>query len=460
MTKAAFASIVLAAGKGTRMKSRLPKVLHAIAGRSMLGHVLSCLKTAGAMETVLVTAPDHEDVRAEALNHVPALRSAVQVRQLGTADAVKAARAEIASREAPVIVLYGDTPLLRSETIERVVAGTDNGTDIVVLGFDAADPTGYGRLLTDADGHIEAIREELEASPSERAVTLCNSGVIAFRSAALLDLLDDIGNDNAKGEYYLTDVIEIARSKGLASSVVECSEDEVMGVNSRAQLAQAEALMQHRLRLKVMAEGATLVSPETVYLSADTAIAEDVTIEPHVFIGPGVSIARDAVIRAFSHLEGAAVGERASIGPYARLRPGASLSEGCRVGNFVEIKNTRIEAGAKVNHLAYIGDARVGQGANVGAGTITCNYDGAAKHFTDIGDGAFVGSNSSLVAPVTIGPGAYVGSGSVITKDVDAGALAVTRSKQSQIDGWAARKKRAQSENASNNRGNKTAAGG
>lgn len=458
MTEAAFTAIVLAAGKGTRMKSRMPKVLHAVAGRSMLAHVLSCLEAAGAVETVLVTASEHDSVRTEAGASCAGLKDAVQERQLGTADAVKSARGKLDAADRPVIVLCGDTPLLRSETIGRVISGACGDVELAVLGFHAADPTGYGRLVLDRSGHIEAIREDLDASPAERALTLCNSGVIAFRSSRHLELLDEIGNDNSKGEYYLTDIIEIARARGLRSAVVECGEDEVMGVNSRAQLARAEALMQHRLRLRAMEAGATMISPETVYLSADTEIAEDVIIEPHVFFGPGVRVGANAVIRAFSHLEGADIGENASVGPYARLRPGARLETGSRIGNFVEVKNARIETGAKVNHLTYIGDARVGRGANVGAGTITCNYDGAAKHFTDIGAGAFIGSNSALVAPVSIGDGAYVGSGSVITKDVEAGALAVSRARQMQKHGWAEHKRAAVAQ--AGDGGKKTASGG
>lgn len=460
MTKAAFASIVLAAGKGTRMKSRKPKVLHAVAGRSMIGHVLACLESAGTTETILVTAPDQDEVRSEAVELASRLHNAIQENQLGTADAVKAARPFISEADLPAIVMYGDTPLFQAATIRRIVETVHDGVDIAILGFNAADPTGYGRLLVDADGHVEAIREETEASQEERAVTLCNSGVMAFRSAGLLDLLNNIRNDNAKGEFYLTDIIEIAKSAGHSSVVVECDEEEVMGVNSRAQLATAEAAMQHRLRLSMMEEGVTLVAPETVHFSFDTVIAPDVVIEPHVVIGPGVSIGSDTVIKAFSHLEGAAIGDNTSVGPYARLRPGARLSTGSKIGNFVEVKNAAIEAGAKVNHLTYVGDARVGQGANIGAGTITCNYDGANKHFTDIGEGAFIGSNSSLVAPVNIGDGAYVGSGSVITKDVDPGALAVTRSKQIQKDGWAGRKKDQQSRKTTGNGGKTSAAGG
>lgn len=455
-------SVILAAGKGTRMKSTRPKVLHSVAGLSMLGHVLRAVEQAGARETVLVTSPDQDEVRGAADRLAPGIRHAVQTEQLGTGDAVKAARAEIASSDLPVVVLCGDTPLLKPDTIASLVDSASGRAALSVLGFRAADPEGYGRLLIGEMGELLAIREHKDASARERAGNLCNSGVIAFASVAGLELLDEISNDNAKGEYYLTDVVEIARAKGEDCAFMECAEDEVIGVNSRAQLAHAEALMQNRLRMRAMEAGVTLISPETVYLSSDTEIAEDVTIEPHVFIGPGVSIAANAVIRAFSHLEDAHIAENASVGPYARLRPGARVGEGARIGNFVEVKNAEIETGAKVNHLAYVGDARVGAGANVGAGTITCNYDGHAKHFTDIGEGAFIGSNSSLVAPVRIGGGAYVGSGSVVTKDVTADALAVTRARQTEIGGWAARRRKqiSQEDKTTEIAGRKAASGG
>ena len=462
MNASNFVSVILAAGKGTRMKSTRPKVLHPVAGMSMLGHVLRAVEQAGAGETVLVTSPEQEEVRQAAARLVPGVRHAVQTEQLGTGDAVKAARDEISAQGVPVVVLCGDTPLLKSKTIANLVDSATGGGALSVLGFRAGNPEGYGRLLTGDMGELLAIREHKDASAGERAVNLCNSGVIAFASVASLALLDRISNDNAKGEYYLTDVVEIARAGGDQCAYMECAEDEVIGVNSRSQLARAEALMQHRLRLAAMDAGVTLISPETVYLSSDTEIAEDVTIEPHVFIGPGVSIAANAVIHAFSHLEDAHIAENASIGPYARLRPGARIGAGARIGNFVEVKNAEIATGAKVNHLAYVGDARVGQGANVGAGTITCNYDGQAKHFTDIGDGAFVGSNSSLVAPVSIGAGAYVGSGSVISKDVAADALAVTRARQTEIGGWAARKRKQRNDNnkTTESGGRKAASGG
>lgn len=450
MNKTVFAAIVLAAGRGTRMKSRGPKVLHKVAGLSMVGHVLSSLKAAGTQETVLVTAPDQDEVRAAAMELMPGLLCAVQEQQLGTGDAVKAARPHLSDGQHPVVVLCGDTPLLTTQTLAGLIETANSQCDIAVLGFRAGDPTGYGRLLLDDDGFLREIREHADASLEERAVNLCNSGVIAFRSAGLLDLLDRIGHDNAKNEYYLTDIIAVAQADGLKASVVKCAEDEVVGVNSRAQLARAEVLMQHRLRLSAMDAGVTLISPETVYLSTDTRIGEDVTIEPHVVIGPGVTIGAGAYIHAFSHLERAEIAEDAIIGPYARLRPGARIGPGAKIGNFVEIKNAEIETGAKVNHLSYVGDARVGAGANVGAGTITCNYDGFAKHVTDIGAGAFIGSNSALVAPVRIGDGAYVGSGSVISKDVEANALAVTRAPQLQRANWAERKRTAQARSQDN----------
>lgn len=445
MNNTVFASIVLAAGKGTRMKSRRPKVLHEVAGLSMVGHVLQSLSEAGAVETVLVTAPDQDEVRAAAAELVPDLHSAIQNQQLGTADAVKAGRGCINDRESPAIVLCGDTPLLSAQTLVEVIKKTISEGDIVVLGFRASDPSGYGRLVLDDAGYLAEICEHEDASAEQRKIDLCNSGVIGFRSAGLLDLLDDIGCDNAKGEYYLTDIVAVAQARGLKVSVTECPEDEVIGVNSRAQLASAEALMQNRLRQRAMSNGATLISPETVFLSADTKIGEDVIVEPNVFIGPGVTIGSGARIYGFCHMEHSTIAEGAQVGPYARLRPGAQIGVGAKIGNFVEIKNADIAAGAKVNHLSYVGDARVGEKANVGAGTITCNYDGFSKNFTNIGAGAFIGSNSSLVAPVEIGEGAYVGSGSVITKDIDANALAVSRSPQKQVADWAQRKRKANS---------------
>ena len=439
MTTNAFSAIVLAAGKGTRMKSATPKVLHEVAGLSMVGHVLRTVEGMGAAQVTLVTSPDQDEVRTAAAALIPNLVNAVQEQQLGTADAVKSAMPGLEHADLPVIVLYGDTPLVRAETLNEVVATARNEADIAVLGFRAGDPTGYGRLLLDSEGHITGIREQMDATEEERAIDLCNSGVMALTSRSVLDLIAEIGNDNAKGEYYLTDLVEVAREKGLTARVVECPEEETLGVNSRVQLAEAEAVMQQRLRAAAMEGGVTMISPETVYLRMDTVIGSDVTIEPNVVFGAGVKIGSGVTILGFCHMEGAEIEDGAIIGPYARFRPGPRLGPGTKVGNFVEIKNAVLEVGAKVNHLSYVGDARVGERANVGAGTITCNYDGFKKHHTDIGAGSFIGSNSALVAPVTIGDGAYIGSGSVITKDVAPDALALSRAPQQQKDGWAER---------------------
>jgi bifunctional UDP-N-acetylglucosamine pyrophosphorylase/glucosamine-1-phosphate N-acetyltransferase len=339
-----------------------------------------------------------------------------------------------------VLILYGDTPLLRAETLSSVARTLQDGADLVVIGFETPNPTGYGRLLLDGDGRLIGIREEKDASPEERALTLCNSGIMGFSSSKVLaDLLGRIGNDNAKSEFYLTDAVALAHADGLDARIVLGQASEVLGVNSRAELAQAEAVLQRRLRAAVMANGATLIAPKTVFLSHDTRIGKDVLIEPNVIIGPGVTIDDDVTIKGFCHIEGASIGKGAIVGPFARLRPGARIAPGAHVGNFVEIKQADIGEGAKVNHLTYIGDASVGANANIGAGTITCNYDGFAKHRTEIGAGAFVGSNTSLVAPVKVGEGAYIGSGSVISKDVAPGALALTRAPQEERAGWAAR---------------------
>jgi len=439
MTERELLIVVLAAGKGTRMKSDSPKVLHAVAGRSMLGHVLALAGSAGAARVAVVIGPDMDGVRAETLKLAPEAQVFVQARQAGTADAVLAARPALAAHKGDVLVLYADTPLIRADTIARIRARLDAGASIAVLGFNAADPRGYGRLLVDGGGRLLAIREDKDATDAERAVRLCNSGVLAFRCPDLLSILDRIGNANAKGEYYLTDAVEIGRMDGLAAGVVECPEDEVLGVNSRDQLAAAEAIFQLRARARAMQDGVTMIAPETVWLSHDTVLGRDVTIEPNVFFGPGVVVEDGVQILANCHFEEARIGRGVRIGPFARLRPGAVLGPDVHVGNFVEVKNVTMEAGAKANHLAYLGDGAVGSKANIGAGTIFCNYDGYNKSRTVIGAGAFIGSNSSLVAPVTIGDGAYVGSGSVITKDVAADALALERSKQEERPGWAAK---------------------
>ncbi len=437
--------IALAAGQGVRMRSARPKALHEIAGRAMLAHALEALAGAGAQRIAVVVGPNGDDVAAAALKCAPNAEIFVQNERKGTAHAALAARAAIARGFDDILVTYADIPLLSAQTLGALREGLARGAGLVVLGFEARDPTGYGRLI-ESEGVLTAIREHKDASAQERAISRCNAGPMAFAGAQALTMLETIGADNAQGEHYLTDLVEIARSRGLRAEARMASEEEVMGVNDRVQLARAEAAMQRALRERAMIEGATLIAPETVFLSMDTKIGRDVTIEPHVVIGNGVTIADGATIHAFSHLEGARVASLASIGPYTRLRPGADVAEKAKVGNFVEVKASTIETGAKVNHLSYIGDARVGAGANVGAGTITCNYDGFSKYRTDIGKGAFIGSNSALVAPVTIGDGAYVGSGSVVTKDVEADALAVARGHQMTKPGWAkafrARKKK------------------
>ena len=430
--------VVLAAGQGTRMKSALPKVLHKIAGRSMLGHVLALAGELEPQALAVVIGPGMEDVRAETLRVAPTAQVFVQEQRNGTADAVLAARTALAQHKGDVLVLYADTPLLTGRTLHRLLRRLE-GAAIAVLGFEAADPTGYGRLLTEPGDWVRAIREDRDASNEERQIRLCNSGVMGFRIDDLVGVLGRIGNANAKGEHYLTDAIEIASSGGLRAGVVGCEEEEVLGVNSRAQLAAAEGIFQKRARLAVMDEGATLIAPETVWLSYDTKIGRDVVIEPNVFFGPGVTVEDGAEIKANCHFERARIGQNARVGPFARLRPGAVLGTDVHVGNFVEVKNVTLGAGAKANHLSYLGDGTVGAGANIGAGTIFCNYDGFAKHRTEVGEGAFVGSNTSLVAPVKIGDGAYIGSGSVITKNVAAGSLALERSSQEERPGWAAK---------------------
>lgn len=424
MTTAPIAALILAAGMGTRMRSAKPKVLHDVAGRPMLGHVLAALDPLAPARRVVVVGPDMAAVRDAAAD----CDIVEQTERLGTADAVKAARLALDGfREGTILVLFGDTPLIAADTLKRMVAAREAGASLVVLGFEAADPTGYGRLILAPDGTLERIVEEKDASAEERAIALCNAGAMAFDADAIWGLVDHIGNDNAKGEFYLTDAIELAARTGLARAVVTAPEDEVMGVNSRADLAAAEALFQKAARARAMAAGATLSAPETVFFSADTRLGRDVTVGPNVVFAPGVSVADGADIRAFSHLEGAEVGEGAQIGPFARLRPGTRVGPAARVGNFVEVKNAVLGDGAKANHLAYLGDAHVGAGANIGAGTITCNYDGVMKHATEIGAGAFVGSNSVLIAPVTLGEGAIVGAGSAVGADVPADALALTR---------------------------------
>lgn len=433
------ALIVLAAGQGTRMKSTLPKVLHKAAGRSLLGHALAAAAEVQPGHTVVVVGPGMEPVEKEAQRFIPGTRIALQPQQNGTAGAVSAAKSALAGFSGTIIVLYGDVPLVKPQTIMAMAQAVTADTPLAILGFRAADPRGYGRLILSASGMIGAIREELDATPEEREINLCNSGIISIDSNLLWRLLSKVGNDNAKGEYYLTDLIEIAATEGLSCGLIECPEQEVMGVNTRKQLAQVERRLQEKYRDAAMAGGATLIAPETVFFSADTKVGSDVVVEPHVFFGPGVEIGNNVGILAFSHIEGARIADGARIGPFARLRPGADIGTDAHIGNFVEVKNARIEAGAKANHLTYIGDARVGSKSNIGAGTITCNYDGFEKHRTDIGSEVFVGSNTALVAPVRVGDGANIGAGSVITKDVPAHALALTRPPLETRAGWAAK---------------------
>jgi bifunctional UDP-N-acetylglucosamine pyrophosphorylase / glucosamine-1-phosphate N-acetyltransferase len=431
-------AIVLAAGEGTRMRSGLPKSLHRIGGRTLLAHVLGAAIKAGGGEIAVVVGPDHDAVAAQARALAPRARIFEQRQRRGTAHAVLAARAALSGKPDDILVMFSDTPLVRAETLSALRAALARGAAVAVLGFKAADPTGYGRLLT-RGGELLAIREERDATPDERKIALCNGGLMALAGDSALAILDRINNDNAKGEYYLTDAVAIARDMGLKAVAIETGEDDMRGINTKAQLAATEAVLQQRLRAAALEAGVTLIAPETVFLSADTKFGKDVIVEPNVVFGPGVTVADGASIRAFSHLEGAHVGKGARVGPFARLRPGADLGADVHIGNFVEVKEAKIEAGAKANHLSYIGDARVGEGANIGAGTITCNYDGAAKHRTDIGKGAFIGSNSALVAPVKIGDGAYIGSGSVVTRNVPADALAIARGEQTVKPGWAIR---------------------
>jgi bifunctional UDP-N-acetylglucosamine pyrophosphorylase/glucosamine-1-phosphate N-acetyltransferase len=438
MTPRLSLTVVLAAGEGTRMRSSRPKVLHPVAGQSLLAHVLQAAPSGAGTALAIVIGPDHEQVAEEARRIRPDARIFVQHERLGTAHAVLAARQAIAVGADDLLIAFGDTPLITAETFERMRAPLKSGAALAVLGFHAADPTGYGRLVM--DGHrLVAIREQADASADERKITLCNAGVMAFDGRRALQILDRIGNANSKGEFYLVDAVGIVRDMGLEAVVIETGENEVRGINTRAQLAEAESVVQERLRRAALEAGVTLIAPETVYLAADTRFGKDVTIEPFVVIGPGVSIDDGAVIHSFSHVVQSTIGKNASVGPFARLRPGTSLGEGARIGNFVEAKAATLEAGVKANHLAYIGDAEVGADTNIGAGAITCNYDGFSKHKTTIGKGAFIGTNASLVAPVSIGNGAYIGSGSVITKDVPDDALAVERSQQTNHEGGAVR---------------------
>lgn len=438
MTERTCLAVVLAAGEGTRMRSPTPKVLHAIGGESLLAHVLRAVGQAGATACVVVVGPDHDAVAKEATRVFPRSEVARQMQRLGTAHAVLAARAVIERGFDDILVVFADTPLVRPQTLQRLRHALAQGAAVAVAGFVPADPAGYGRLIVE-DGKLSAIREHRDASEAERAITLCNGGLMAIDGRRALALLDAIDNRNVKNEFYLTDAVALATKSSLPAVAVEVEEDDVRGINTKTQLAETEAVLQRRLRQAALDAGVTMIAPETVFLSVDTKLAADVTIEPYVFFGPGVTVETGAIIHSFSHLTQAHIGEGAEIGPFARLRPGARMEKGSKLGNFVELKAAVMGEGAKANHLAYIGDASVGAGANIGAGTIFCNYDGASKHRTDIGKGAFIGSNSSLVAPVAIGEGAYIGSGSVITENVPADSLALGRVRQVVKEGWASR---------------------
>jgi bifunctional UDP-N-acetylglucosamine pyrophosphorylase/glucosamine-1-phosphate N-acetyltransferase len=431
-------AVVLAAGEGKRMASRKPKVLHELAGQSILAHVLSAVVQAGADTIAVVVGAGQEAVEAEVRRKAPEAAIFVQSEPLGTGHAVLAARTALAEGYDDILIAFGDTPLVRPATFTRLRnALAERDTAAVILGFEAKDPTGYGRLVVEND-NLLAIREHKDLRESERDIAWCNAGLMALSGQHSLTLLDSIGTANAQGEYYLTDVVERAASMGLGARVLTVAEEEVLGINDRVQLAAAEAVLQTRLRADAMRKGVTFVDPSSVHLSFDTDLGPDVTIEPNVFFGPSVRVGAGTAIRAFCHIEGAKIGDGCIVGPFARLRPGTELESGVHIGNFVEVKASRLGEGVKANHLAYIGDATIGAHTNIGAGAITCNYDGFTKFKTEVGEGSFIGVNSALVAPVKIGAGAYIGTGSVITKDVAPDALAVARERQVERPGWAA----------------------
>jgi bifunctional UDP-N-acetylglucosamine pyrophosphorylase/glucosamine-1-phosphate N-acetyltransferase len=422
-------SIILAAGEGTRMKSALPKVLHPIAGLPMVAHVARAAAAAGGADIAIVIGNGAEAVAAAVKPHAAKAEAFVQTERLGTAHATLCARDALARGYDDVLVVFGDTPLIDAGSLAAAREKLGEGASVVVLGFRPRDPARYGRLI-EMDGQLVAIREYRDCSDEEKQIGFCNGGLMAIDGKAVLSLLDAVGNDNAKREYYLTDIVEIAHGRGLKVVATEVPYESVLGINTRVELAEAEAVWQQRKREELMLAGVTMIDPQSVVFTHDTVVGQDVLIEPNVFFGPGVKVAEGAKIRAFCHLEGATIGPNAEVGPFARLRPGADLAEKSKVGNFCEVKKATIGAGAKVNHLTYIGDAVIGAKANIGAGTITCNYDGFNKWVTEIGAGAFIGSNSALVAPVRIGDGAYVASGSVIVESVPDDALAFGRARQ------------------------------
>ncbi|MDX8434145.1 bifunctional UDP-N-acetylglucosamine diphosphorylase/glucosamine-1-phosphate N-acetyltransferase GlmU [Mesorhizobium abyssinicae] len=434
MSQRSCLSVILAAGEGTRMKSALPKVLHPIAGLPMVAHVAKAAEAAGSGDLALVIGHGADEMRKAAQKFAPNAETFVQEKRLGTAHAVLAARAAISKRYDDILVMFGDTPLIEPEALAVARQKLAEGAAVVVVGFRPPNPTGYGRLI-EKGGRLVAIREEKDCSDEEKKIGFCNAGMMAVAGRSALELLDKVGNANAKGEFYLTDIVEIAGARGLDVVATEASFESALGINNRAELAEAEGIWQARRRREAMLSGVTLIAPETVYFSHDTEIGADTVVEPNVWFGLGVKISTGATIHAFSHMTGATIAENCEVGPFARLRPGTDLRKKAKVGNFCEVKQATVEEGAKVNHLTYIGDARVGAAANIGAGTITCNYDGYSKFFTDIGEGAFVGSNSSLVAPITIGKGSYIASGSVLTESVPDDALAFGRARQKTIPG-------------------------
>jgi len=439
MSKRTCLSIILAAGEGTRMKSAKPKILHEIAGLPLIGHVIEAAKAAGNTDLAIVIGRQAEEVAKHIEARSPNAEIFEQAERLGTAHAVLAARKAIERGYDDILVMFGDTPLVDPASLQAARACiAEEGAAVAVMGFRTSNPDGYGRLI-EKDGRLVAIREHKDASAAERAIGFCNGGLMALSGAHALELLDAIGSNNASGEFYLTDIVEVARTKGLEAFAIEADAQSILGINNRAELAAVSAIWQERKRREFMLSGVTLIAPETVYFSHDTEIGPDTVIEPNVFFGRGVRIGSGVNIHAFTHMTDATVGDGAELGPFARLRPGADLREKSKVGNFCEVKKSVIHPGAKVNHLTYIGDAIVGPAANIGAGTITCNYDGYKKHLTEIGAGAFIGSNSSLVAPVKIGDGAYVGSGTVVTEDVGKDDLAIGRARQVNKPGLAAR---------------------
>ncbi len=433
------AVLVLAAGQGTRMNSQVSKVMHQLGNRPMIDHVLSLAVELNPAHIIVVVGSEMNDV-AEAVNsNFGKVRTIEQREQLGTGHAVLTAQDMLSNFSGDVLVLYADTPLIERGTLERLLDARREDAAIAVLGFRSPVPGAYGRLIVGEGSNLESIVESCNADPDQLAIDYCNSGVMVIDGTILFNLLEKVGNDNAKGEYYLTDIVSLARQGGARCIALECDEEEALGINSRSELSRAEAIYQDKLREQAMAAGATLIDPQTVYMSFDTQLGRDITVGPNVIFGPGVEVGDNVTIKAFCHLEQAHVATGATIGPFARLRAGAEIGEQTHIGNFVEIKKAVVEQGAKVNHLTYIGDAFVGAHANVGAGTVTCNYDGFEKHHTYIGKGAFIGSNNSLVAPVKVGDGAYTGSGSVISSDVEPDALALERLRQKDIKGWAAR---------------------